>query len=186
MKQLNSSSMKVAVALTAAALGSVWIATAQTNTAAPPPQRPPPQTEFRRGAGPMPEAAGLGLQVGRVLNDDQRASLRDIMQAQQEKMRELQKNMREARKALVEASLAEKPDEAAIRKQAEAIGKAESEIAILRAKVLSEIKPSLTSEQREKLKNPLPLELRQDRSDRPLPPRGPRGPGGPPPPEPTQ
>jgi Spy/CpxP family protein refolding chaperone len=185
MKKLNGTSMKVVVALTAAALGSVWIATAQTNTA-PQQQQPPPQGEIRRAAGPMPEAAGFGLRVNRVLTEEQRASWHDAAQAQQEKMRELQKNLRDARRALLEASLAEKPDEEAIHKQAETIGKAEGEMAVLQAKALSEIKPPLTSEQREKLKNPLPLEFRQDRGDRPLPPGGFRRPVGPPPAEPTQ
>jgi Spy/CpxP family protein refolding chaperone len=116
--------------------------------------------------------------VGRVLTDEQRAAWRETMQAQQEKTRELMAKIREVRRAIIEASLAEPFDEAAIRKQAEAIGKAEADLAVLRAKALSEIKPPLTPEQREKLKNPPPVEPGPGQGMRPL--RGPRGPGGPP------
>jgi len=178
MRKMNSRSTGLAVALLATAFGGALIATAQPQPEAPA-QRPPPQREFRRGGGPPPEGAGWGVQIGRVLTDEQRASWREIMQAQQDKTRELMENMRAARKALIEASLAEKFDEAAIRKEAEAIGKAEAELAVLRAKALSEIKPPLTPEQREKLKNPPLPEPGPGQGGRPL--RGPRGPGEPPP-----
>jgi len=153
MRKTGNSSIGIVVALLAGALGGALIATAQPAASEAPAQRPPPSREFRAG-GPPPEGAGWGMQIGRVLTDEQRTSWREIMQAQREKTRELMDGMREARKALIEASLAEKVDEAAIRKHAEAIGKTEADLAVLRAKALSEIKPPLTPEQREKLKNP--------------------------------
>jgi Spy/CpxP family protein refolding chaperone len=182
MRKPSSSSKGLVLASLAAAVGGALIATAQPEPEAPPPTAPPPRA-FRAGGGPMAEAPGLGPQVVRVLTEEQRASWREIMQAQQEKTRQLMEKIRDARKAILEASLAEPFDESAIRKQAEVIGKAEADLAVLRAKALAEIKPPLTAEQREKLKNPPALEPGAGRGVRPL--RGPGGAGGPPPTQPA-
>ena len=66
-----------------------------------------PQGRFQPG-GPQGQ---LFPMVQRVLTDDQRASLREAMEAQREPMRDLEEKIRAVRKDLMQASLAEKFDE---------------------------------------------------------------------------
>jgi Spy/CpxP family protein refolding chaperone len=50
-------------------------------------------------------------------------------------------------------------DEAAVRKQAMAVANLEAELAVLRARALSQIQPALTPEQIEKIRNAAPAGL---------------------------
>ena len=75
------------------------------------------------------------------------------------------------------AIVAEKMDEAVIRAKALEVGRAEGEVAVLRAKAAAKIKPALTAGQVEKLKNPPAPQFNDrlqggvKRADRPAPPR---------------
>jgi len=131
------------------------------------PERRPDAREFQRGDRPQPGGGAMGqaLQAGRmafqlerVLTEDQRFSLREAMEKQREKMRETEEKLRPLRKELLEAGLAEKFDEKAVRKLALEVGKLDAEITVLRAKAMSQIKPALSAEQMEKIKNPPPFE----------------------------
>jgi len=118
-----------------------------------------------------------------VLTEEQRASLREAMESQREKTRDLRQKLRDVRKALFEAGLTSAFDEEAVRSKAMEVAKLDAEMTVLRAKALSQIKPPLSAEQIEKLKNsfqagPLDSEgaprgrrsnFRRDQNDLPLP-----------------
>ena len=111
------------------------------------PDRPTPiaggQGFFMNGLGP----------VGNVLTDEQRASFRQAMEAQREKMRDTETKLRDVRKKLIEAGLDGKFDEDAVRKQAMAVATLEAELSVIRARALSQLQPPLSPEQIEKVKN---------------------------------
>jgi Spy/CpxP family protein refolding chaperone len=91
-----------------------------------------------------------------VLTEDQRASMREGMLGDREKIRELEQKIVQSRKELFELGLREKFDEAAVRDKANEAAKLEAELTILRVKAISKIKPPLTAEQVEKIKNSSP------------------------------
>ncbi|MEY2427644.1 MAG: Heavy-metal resistance [Verrucomicrobiota bacterium] len=91
-----------------------------------------------------------------VLTEEQRNSLRAAMEDQREKVRELEEKTRDARKELFEAGLTEKFDEAAVRQKATGVAKVDAEIIVLRMKAFSQMRPSLSAEQIQKLKDLTP------------------------------
>lgn len=93
----------------------------------------------------------------RVLTEEQRRSLREAMEAQRDQTRAFDEKLRLARKEVVVAGLTEKFDENAVRTKALEVGKLEAELAVLRARALSQVKPPLTAEQIEQIKNPPPV-----------------------------
>jgi Spy/CpxP family protein refolding chaperone len=175
-------------AVATVALAAGWLpALAQPNPDNRPARQQPP-ADARRGDR-LPGGGPFAWQPGRyapflerVLTEEQRTSLREAMEAQRDKMRELEEKLRDARREMFHTGLAEKFDEDKVRKTALEVGKLDAELAVLRARAFSKMKPPLSAEQIEKLKNPPPLEggeprpeLRRD--DRPRgerPQRGPR------------
>jgi len=113
--------------------------------------KPTPRRQFGVGAGAR-FTPGFE-RVLSVLTDDQRASIREAMVADREKIRELEGKIRESRKELFELGLREKFDEAAVREKANEAAKLDAEMTILRVKAISKIQPPLTAEQIEKIKN---------------------------------
>lgn len=113
----------------------------------PDPGRPAPPQEgqgfFMAGLGPL----------GNALTDAQRASFRQAMQAQREKVRDLEAQLREARGKLLVLGLDGKFDEAVVRKQATSVAVLEAEMSVVRARALSQVQPPLAPEQIEKIKN---------------------------------
>jgi Spy/CpxP family protein refolding chaperone len=111
----------------------------------------PPRRQFG------PAAAGRfspGFErVLNVLTDDQRASMREAMTADREKIRDLELKIRESRKELFELGLREKFDEVAVREKATEAAKLEADMTVLRVKAISKIRPPLTAEQIEKIKS---------------------------------
>jgi len=112
--------------------------------------RPDQRREFQ--PGPRPE----GRMVERVLNQDQRESMRESMQANREEIRALQEKIREARQALIQAALGEEFTESAVRARATEVARLEAEIAVIRLKALSEVEPPLSRDQLEQILNPAP------------------------------
>ena len=153
-----------------------------------PEERRPAVRDFQSGErpqfrGPQPGQPGrFAPMFERVLTEDQRASFRVAMDSQRDKLHDLNDKLREARKEALEASVAEKFKEKDVRKKAIAVAKLEAEIAVFRARALSQVKPTLSAEQIERLKNPPPMDggiprpqFQRDeprRGDRPA--RGPR------------
>ena len=132
--------------------------------------------------------------LNRVLTEDQRASLREAAEAQRDQVREQEEKLRAARKEMLNLSLTDTFDEAAVRAKALDVGKLEAELTVLRAKALSQMRPPLSPEQIEQLKDrpppnqgPRPWEFRPDPRRHNRPPPGPRGDHDlPPPPRPDQ
>ena len=89
-----------------------------------------------------------------ILNDEQGQSLREKMEASREAMAELGKKLLEKRRGMMGLVLAQPVDKKAIRAAFKELAKMESEIAIIRAEMIAGIKPPLSKEQLEKLKQP--------------------------------
>lgn len=117
-------------------------AAAQTNSpaAAPIPLSPAVQRTL--------EGTTLG-----VLTEEQRLSLVKPAEAHQEKLRELQQQVRVARHEMFSTALKETFDEAAVRTKAQTVANIESEITVLRLKLLSQVQPPLTPQQVERLRS---------------------------------
>ena len=147
-----------AAALLAALLGSVIATPAQPDKNNSPERRPPAGEDPARGQRP-PMAGGPAGRFGpgldrlmAILTDEQRASVREAMEVQREKMRDLEEKLRDMRKDLLVAGLTEKFDEDSVRRKALAAAKVEAELTVLRAKAFSQMRPPLSPEQLEKLK----------------------------------
>ena len=148
----------------AAFLGGALLATAQpeSDKGKEPPSPPRegaqrgPRQQFSPGAPGQFGPGGfspLYARLANVLTEEQRASLRQAMEAQREKVRGLEEKLRDARKEIFEAGLKEKFDEEAVREKALAMAKLDAEMTVLRAKAFSKVHPPLSPEQVEKLKN---------------------------------
>jgi Spy/CpxP family protein refolding chaperone len=110
----------------------------------------PMRRQFGAGAGAR---VSPGFErVLSVLTDEQRASIREALAADREKVRDLEQKIRESRKVLFELGLREKFDEAAVREKAAEAAKLDTEMTVLRVKAISKIRPLLTAEQIEKIK----------------------------------
>jgi uncharacterized membrane protein len=138
-------------------LRELWAARAD----APEWERRPSPREFQPRERPGPAAPGeiagrFVLPFERVLTEDQRASIREALQGQREQWRELDERLRAARREALEVSLARRFDEIAVRQRALAVAALEVEMAVLRARALSQVRPPLTPEQIEQL-HQLPL-----------------------------
>ena len=132
-------------------------AVAQPAEAEKPDNRPSPQrgaafSDRFMGTFPQGDLAAL-----RVLTEEQRVSFREAMDAQRGQTRALEEKLRAARKEVVAAGLTEKFDEDAVRKKALEVGKIEAELSVLRARALFKVKPPLSAEQIEQIKNPPPF-----------------------------
>lgn len=130
----------------------------------PPRQLPrEPQRDLPRvdrppiGSPPGIQPGRLASQFERVLTEDQRASLREIMWDQRERTRELEQRLREARQELMHASLSPRFDEDAVRRAALEAGRLEGELAVLRGRALSRVKPPLAPDQMERISNLPPI-----------------------------
>jgi len=88
-----------------------------------------------------------------ILTDEQRASLREAMDTLREKTNPLEGKLFQARKQLFEASLSPKFDEDSMRDKALQAAKLEAELTVLRAKAFSQVRPPLSQEQVEKVKD---------------------------------
>jgi len=134
----------------------------------PPGFGPPPGPDHMPGGfegGPfMPPPFLAGLR----LSDEQQDKVFSILYAAAPRLREQGKALRTAREALMKAGTAEHFDEAAARQQADAAARADSELALLRARTEHQVYEVLTPEQR--------AQVEKHRGQ-----RGPHGPGEMPP-----
>jgi Spy/CpxP family protein refolding chaperone len=109
-------------------------------------------------AGAPPGGPGGGGRGGRgggggmmSLTPEQRQTFQEALQKDNEKLRGLQEQLRTAQKELLQASLASTYDEKTVHSKAEAVAKIQTDITAIRAKALSSLAPSLSSEQKEQL-----------------------------------
>lgn len=112
--------------------------------------------------------AGLDFRVISVLDEQQRASLTRILQEARPRIAELDGQLRLGRNQLMEAELKSPYNEATVRQAAATLAKTESDLAVQRAKMISEVQPPLTAEQIQQIKNPpRPTVVRDGQAARP-------------------
>jgi Spy/CpxP family protein refolding chaperone len=123
------------------------------------PAHRPPQKGIQ--SVPSQQIAGfaLGGPVG-VLTDQQRASYLAAMKNEHARLAELQAQVLAARQDMLVASVTGKFDENVIREKAMAAARLEAEMAVIRAKVFSQVQPPLSPEQIEKIKAGQPGRIR--------------------------
>lgn len=117
----------------------------QTNDSSPHPVAP-------QSGGVASRLDGPDRVIINLLTEEQRDSFRQAVRVQRQPVRELEIKLLEARKELIGVSASPPLDEKAVRAQATVVGNLEIELAVLRAKVLSQIKPPLSAGQIEKIK----------------------------------
>lgn len=93
----------------------------------------------------------LVLQSELNLTGEQKSQIGGILRGQKQEIAVAAKGVWDKRVALRNAVLAENPDEAAIRKAADELGKAIGDAAVLGSKVAGEVRPVLTEEQRKQI-----------------------------------
>lgn len=113
--------------------------------------RPQPQA---RPQGGQPRGDYFLMRFRSILTDKQGESLREKAGESREALSELGKKILDKRRGMMGLILAQPIDKKAIRMAFKEIGKLEGEIAVLRADLIASIKPPLSKEQLEKLKQP--------------------------------
>jgi Spy/CpxP family protein refolding chaperone len=94
-----------------------------------------------------------GFPIEMVLDEEQRAEFREAMDGQRDKLRELDEKNMKLRRQLDEAMLAKELDEKEVRRLSLALAEIEADRTVLRARAFAKVRPSLTDEQLERLKN---------------------------------
>lgn len=122
---------------------------------------------MRRGGGP-----GGPLGADLKLSDEQRKSMRDVMDKSRDAMRNAHDAVMEKQRALAELVRKDGANDEAIRKAADELGKAIGDRSVLRAKTHANMQKILTAEQVETLKKA--RAERQQRGPRPGAPEKPR------------
>ena len=151
-----------ASALVAGFIGSGLIAYAQPENRPDRPPPPPPRELGAPGERPPPPAEGPGRpgmgmeRMFGVLTEEQRASFRDAMAGQSDKIRDLDERLRAARKHMMDAALAKDFDEKAVRQIALDAARLDAEMMVVRMKALAQVRPRLAPEQVEKMRSAPP------------------------------
>ena len=124
-------------------------------------------------AQPSP-AGGMGERffpaLGRILTDDQRRSLGQIVGAERAQLQPLERELRTSRQALLNEIAGGSFDENAVRKYADQSARAESELTVMFARALWQMQPPLTPAQIQQLKNFQPGRF-QESADASTPPQ---------------
>jgi Spy/CpxP family protein refolding chaperone len=136
-----------------AVLALFTAATLTAGAADAPSTTPPPGRGPGGPGGQGGQGGAMRLGAGLNLDEQQRTKLREAMQKDSEAIRALDEKLRAAQKELVQAAIAEKLDEKVIRAKADAVGKIQADMAVLRSKAFASIAPTLTKEQRDNLEN---------------------------------
>ena len=94
-----------------------------------------------------------GVPFEMVLDEEQRAEFREAMDSQRDKLRELDGKNMKLRRQLDEALIAKELDEKEVRRLSLALAEIEADRTVMRARAFAKVRPSLTEEQLERLKN---------------------------------
>lgn len=128
--------------------------------------------------GGPPPGGPAGLPLGRLgLSDQQRGQVRSIMDGHRDDQQAIGDRLRQAHDALEHAVQAGTFDEGAVRQAAMTLGEVETDAAVLRARIFSEVFQILTPEQQSQLRD-LETRLAERSGPRGRGPRGPRPDGG--------
>lgn len=90
---------------------------------------------------------GLRMLMSLDLTDAQKTSVANVIAKYREEMQANKEKLMEAREKLADATLAEEFSETAVREAAQELAPLKEDMAVLRARVASEIRPILTPEQ---------------------------------------
>jgi Spy/CpxP family protein refolding chaperone len=166
MKPTFRSILPAALAATFLAASAAFLTAAEPDPGAPrrpgnPPGAPPadgprgprPFPGQFQGQGPMMGGGGGGVQVEAVLNQEQRLKFGEELQGQREKMREINERYGRLRRELDEALFGEKLDEGLVRKKSAELAELDAERSLIRARAFAKVRPTLSEEQLERLKN---------------------------------
>jgi protein CpxP len=127
------------------------------------------------GRGPRAHAMALGFALGQLdLTAAQREQVQAILQQHRAERQVLAQQARAARLALNQAVEAPTVDEGAIKAASASLGEVHTQMALMRARVRSEVLQVLTPEQRAKaeaLKAERAERMKQRRAPRPAPPQ---------------
>ncbi len=85
------------------------------------------------------------------LTDEQKTKIRETIKPRKPEIAKVARGVWEKRTALVNAVVADQPNEEAIRHAADDLGKAIGDAAVLASKVVGDVRPVLTTEQREQV-----------------------------------
>jgi Spy/CpxP family protein refolding chaperone len=85
------------------------------------------------------------------LTDAQKDKIKETLKAKKPEIAKVAKGVWDKRTVLANAVLADQPDEQAIRRAADDLGKAIGDAAVFASKVVGEVRPVLTTEQRDKI-----------------------------------
>lgn len=121
--------------------------------------RRPPQKGIQSANQQDIAGVAIGGPVG-VLTDQQRASYMAAMKNERPRLAELQAKVLAARQDMLVTSVTGKFDENVIREKALVAARLEAEMAVIRAKVFSQVQPPLSPEQVEKIKAGQPGQMR--------------------------
>ena len=110
--------------------------------------------------------------VSRLLTDDQRQSVQQIIATQRDQVRSLAEKIRTSRQALLNQVANAKFDEDTVRNYAGQAAKAETDLMVIYARALSQMQPPLSAQQIAQLKNFQPgrFEARRNEADAPTAP----------------
>ena len=156
------------LALSASLMGSNLLPAAEAEAPPAPPRRPAQGAE---GQGPGPRGprfqqgqfqpggfqqgrGGGGMPMEAILTEEQREKFVEEMFAQREKNRQLNPDEKymKLRRELDQALFGEKLDEELVRKKSMELAEVDLERSLIRARAFAKIRPSLTPEQLERLK----------------------------------
>lgn len=148
------------VLLSSSLMTPVLLSAAQGDETLPPQRRAaggePPQGLGPRGPrfqpGQFQPGRGGGMMLENILTGEQREKFGEEMFAQREKNRELNEKFMKLRRELDEALFGEKLDEELIRKKSMELAEVDVERSLLRARAFAKIRPSLSEEQLDRIK----------------------------------
>lgn len=122
---------------------------AQPEREADEPRTSPPPRRLERAA---PEAIRPMAVIGRFLTDDQRFQLRELLGRHRERMLDLEEQLRAARRELHEVLIFGEAEEPAVRRRMAEVVELETARIMQRQRLLRELRPALTPEQRDRLR----------------------------------
>ncbi len=126
---------------------------ANNNQRGPRGQQRGPEGRFQPGGGPMMQGrGGMMPPMESILTEEQREKFGQELFANREKNRELNEKFTKLRGEMDQALFAEKIDEGLIRTKSRELMEVEVERSLLRARAFAKIRPSLSDEQLERLK----------------------------------
>jgi Spy/CpxP family protein refolding chaperone len=103
--------------------------------------------------------------ISRVLTDDQRKSIQQIIVSQRDQIRPLEEKIRSSRQALLDLTVSGNFSEGLATQYAGETARAESDLLVIYAKALSQMQPKLSAQQIAQLKSFQPGRLRGSHSE---------------------